>query len=222
MLEIDRPFEDLDEVWIWPTPHPADPDEPRPHHRVTRIGTREASALVGRVQLRTRPSRTILGPVTRLEGLGPWRRSKLGEVGIRRSDQGSVSGGGVSCGGVRAEWRPRGHFQIGDHEERNQIATGGHPYPPSARELGESALDLGRTLLRRLRDRSESVPPPADSEPTAATGPVEVSAFDGWLVATPVHQDEHLAWRVAVDRHPTAPESVGLGLVLAAIALVHA
>lgn len=211
MLPIDAPFEGLDEVWIWRIPHPGDPEEPKRSHRITRIGTREGSTLVGRVQLRTRPSRVLMGPATDLEGLGAWRRAKLGDAGISRSDQLQISEGWSNSGGVHGLWRPRGHFQIGDSEERNQIATGGYPYPPTAKDLGGSALAFGTDLLRRVRDRDADEP----------SGPVQASAFDGWLTATPVHEGSHLTWQVAIDRHPSAPESVGLGVVLAASALLH-
>lgn len=214
MVPLDEPFEGLDEVWIWTIPHPGDPEQPKKSHRITRIGTREGATLIGRVQLRTRPSRLMLGAPTDLEGLGPWRRAKLGSAGISQNDQFQISQGWANSGGVEARWRPRGHFQVGEHEERNQIATGGFPYPPTVKELGESALELGKSLLRRVRDRDVDVP-------AEAVGPVQASAFDGWLTATPVHDGEHLAWQIAIDRHPSAPESVGLGVVLAATALQH-
>ncbi len=221
MLPIDEPFEGLDEVWIWTIPHPGDPEEPKKANRVTRIGTREGATLVGRVQLRTRPSRVMLGPPTDLEGLGPWRRAELGSAGISQNDQFQISHGWVHSGGVEALWRPRGHFQIGDREERNQIATGGYPYPPTVKELGESALEFGKGLLRRVRERDAEMDATASDDAAEVTGPVEVSAFDGWLTATPVHEGEHLCWRIAIDRHPSAPGSVGLGVVLAATALQH-
>ncbi len=221
MLPIDEPFEGLDEVWIWPIPHPGDPEQPKKAHRITRIGTRDEATFAGRVQLRTRPSRLMLGPPTDLEGLGPWRRAELGSAGISQNAQFQISHGWVHSGGVEALWKPRGHFQIGDREERNQIATGGYPYPPTVKELGESALELGKGLLRRVRGRDAEVDPAPSDDPAEATGPVEVSAFDGWLTATPVEEGEHLAWRITIDRHPSAPESVGLGVVLAAISLLH-
>ena len=223
MLEIDRPFEGLDEVWVWRPPHAGDPEQPEKLHRVTRIGTLEGSALVARLQIRTRPSRTVLGAVEDLEGLGPWRKAKLGKVNLLRSGEPKrVRGAVVRSGKVEASWKPGGHFQVGDREELNQIATAGGPYPPSVRELGESALAVGRTLLRRVRDRN-GVPEveQAPEQPLEPAGPVELTAFDGWLRATQVEVAGEAAWRIAVDRHPGAPESVGLGVVLAAIGLVH-
>lgn len=221
MLGIDRPFEGLDEVWVWRIPHPADPEEPRKGRSVTRIGTREGTALVGRVQITTRPSRTMIGPTTDLDGLGEWKRTKLGQAGVQRSDEFVVYGGGVEYGGVEATWKSGGTFRVGEHEERNQIATGGYPYPPSVRELGESALDFGKSLLRRARNRGDDALPPAEVQPAERPGPVEATAFDGWLVATPVHEGDHLTWRITIDRRPDAPESVGLGIVSAALALLH-
>ena len=219
VLEIDRPFEGLDVVWAWRPPHAADPEQPEKFHRVTRIGTLEGSALVGRVQLRTRPSRTVLGAVEDLEGLGPWRKAKLGKANVLRSGEPRrVRGAVVRSGKTEATWKPGGHFQIGDREEVNQIATAGGPHPPSVRELGESALAVGRTLLRRVRDRNE---PPEAEPPIEPVVPAELTAFDGWLRATQVEVLGEPTWRIAIDRHPGAPESVGLGVVLAAIGLVH-
>lgn len=216
VLEIDRPFEGLDEVWVWRPPHAADPEQPEKFHRVTRIGTLEGSALVGRVQIRTRPSRTVLGAVEDLQGLGPWRKAKLGKANVLRSGEPKrVRGAVVRSGKVEANWKPGGHFQVGEQEELNQIATAGGPYPPSVRELGESALAAGRSLLRRVRDRNDG------SEGEQVEAPVELTAFDGWLRATQVEVMGEPTWRIAIDRHPGAPESVGLGVVLAAIGLVH-
>jgi hypothetical protein len=228
VLKIDRPFEGLEEVWVWRPPHPADPEEPEKFHRITRIGTLDGAALVGRVQVRTRPSRTVLGAVEDLEGLGPWRRTKLGKANVLRSGEPRrVRGAVVRSGKVEAYWKPGGHFQIGDREELNQIATAGRPYPPSVRELGESALAAGRSLLRRVRDRNEPGPEAelpaeaADAPGEQPTEPVELTAFDGWLRATQVEVAGEPTWRIVIDPHPGAPESVGLGVVLAAVALVH-
>lgn len=220
MLEIDRPFDGLDEVWIWSLPHPADPDQPGKLQTVTRIGTLEGSALAGRVQLLTRPSRTILGAVEEVQGLGPWRKAKLAKLHLLRSgDARYVTEARLRSGKGEASWKPRGHFQVGDHVEVNDLATGGRPLAPTVRELGESALAMGRSLLRRARDREA---PRADApEPEEVDGPVELTAFDRWLVATPEDIAGAPTWRVAIDRHPAAPDSVGLGLLLAALGLAH-
>lgn len=229
MLAIDRPFEGLDEVWMWSIPHPADPEEPAKSNRVTRIGTLEGGRLVGLVQVRTRPSRTILGAVDELEGLGPWRKEKLGKVSLHRTgDTRGVTGAHVTSGPVDAEWRPGGRFRVGGAEEVNKVATGGGPFAPSVRDLGESALELGRSLLRKVRDRDGETEREIEVETETETvvgvevgEPGALSAFDGWLVATPGEVAGEPAWRVAVDRRPGAPESVGLGLVVAAIGLLH-
>lgn len=202
MPEIDRPFDGLDEVWIWSAPHPADP-EPRHHEHLlaTRIGVREGPDLVGRVQVVTRQSRTILGVVEELQGIGPWRKAKLGKVTLLRAgEQRYVRGGEVRSGKAAASWKPGGHFHVGDHVEVNQLATAGRPCTPTV-----------RSLLRRLRDR--------DAGPGAE--PAELTAFDRWLVATPADVAGERAWRVTIDRHAGAPDSVGLGLAVAAIGLLH-
>ena len=170
--------------------------------------------------MRTRPSRTILGAVEELQGLGSWRKADLGTLHLRRSgDARYVTEARLRSGEVEASWKPRGHFQVGDHVEVNQIATGGRPTSPSARELGEGALAAGRSLLRRVRDRG--APRTDTAEPEPAAEPVELTAFDRWLVATPEDVAGAAAWRVAIDRHAGAPDSVGLGLLVAALGLVH-
>lgn len=223
MLEIDRPFEGLDEVWVWRLPHPADPEEPQKLHRVTRIGTLQGATLVGRAQVVTRPSRTVLGAVDELEGLGDWRRAKLGKVTLSRTGEPRhVRGATVRSGKVEASWKPGGHFQVGEQAEINKIATAGAPHPPTVRELGESALAAGRTLLRRVRDRPDESEPEPEPEAEPQTDPAtELAAFDGWLTATRDEIAGGPAWRITIDRHPGAPDSVGLGLVLAAIGLLH-
>lgn len=196
MLEIDRPFDGLDEVWIWPVPS---------DDVVTRLGRREAGALVGHVEIASRPQRLAGGRRHELDGLGAWQRAKLGTVHFPHTDiPGPPGEATVTCGRVKASWTAGGTFRVGDHAEDNRIATGGRPIQPGL-------LGLGRSLVRRVRKQ----------EPEPDEAGTELRAFDGWLVATPVATDEFVAWRVRVDRHPGAPESVGLGLVVAAIGLVH-
>lgn len=225
MLPLDRPFAGLDEVWIWPVPHPDDREAGRRNCLSTRIGCREGDALVGRVEVAAKLARALGGIGNDLVGMHEWRTTELGSVTVPHSDHRTTSGRGwVRSGGSEARWSAAGRFQLDDRKELSTIASRGGPLtaPLHLKDLGATAVALGRSLLRRPGDDE---PDPHAPERIGDEVPGELTAFDGWLVATqhrqPVADGHTESWRVAIDHGVESPGSIGLALVVAALGLVH-
>ncbi len=225
------PFDGLDEVWIWPVPHPDDPEPKDAEHLVTRIGDRVDGALVGRAEVRTTPGRILGGLRHRLVGLGPWRDADLGSLDIPTNDRKlAPSHAWLTVDGVRGRWTASGTFRLGDHDEVTRLASRGRPTTAArdVRAVGANAVDLGRRYLRYLRvlggHQIEPTPGLRIGDPVDG----ELVAGGGWLVATqhrspietPTGGGDIETWQVRIDRD-RAVGPVGLGVGLAALALVH-